>query len=130
MSHNAYLYSSWRAMHTRCYDPNYHSFHRYGGRGIDVCPQWHDWKDFEKTNPPGWKKGFTLDRIDNNKGYSPENCRWLPKQLNTKPLLVDPKQLLAEYNSGLQQKALAEMYGTDQPHISRILKKAREQLSG
>lgn len=112
-------------MHRRCFDETYHSFHRYGGRGVTVCEEWLTWPGFKKTCPPGWKAGYTLDRINVDGNYCPENCQWLPKHLNTKTLLVDPLDLLAEYRLGKTQTALARKYNTDQPHISRILARAR-----
>ena len=122
---NDKLYDLWRNMHTRCYDPSYHSYHRYGGRGIVVAAPWHDFQQFKRDIEPQYQPHFSLDRIDNDGPYSLQNCRLIHKKDNRKPYKVNPYQLLAEYTAGESQAQLALKYETDQPHISRLLKKAR-----
>jgi hypothetical protein len=68
-------YRNWQAMINRCEKPYDEKFHRYGARGITVCEEWHTFENF--MNDMGFPgHGKSLDRKDNDKGYSKENCRW------------------------------------------------------
>ena len=75
------FYGTWSKMVHRCTNPKNKKYKDYGGRGIAICEEWLNIKNFvawaESTHPN--IEGFTLDRIDNDKGYSPENCRFVDK---------------------------------------------------
>lgn len=77
------LYSKWNNMKQRCYNPNNCSYPNYGAIGITVCDRWlNSVEDFYNDVIDGWELGLHLDRIDNSKGYSPENCRWVSMKEN------------------------------------------------
>lgn len=76
------LYRIYRNVLTRCYNSNSAQFHYYGGRNISVCDEWlNDFKSFyDWSMSHGYNDTLTIDRIDNTKGYSPDNCRWVTMQ--------------------------------------------------
>lgn len=75
----------WSGMKNRCYNPKAKSYPYYGGRGIFVCQEWMSFKNFHQwALANGYQDGLTLDRIDNDKEYSPSNCRWVSSTFNKK----------------------------------------------
>jgi len=78
------LYHKWLGLKDRCYNPNNKKFHNYGGRGITVCDEWKDnflaFHGWSINN--GWAKGLEIDRVDNDKEYSPNNCRYITHKNN------------------------------------------------
>jgi len=83
------IYASWSAMKNRCNSLSSIYYPTYGGRGIKVCDEWLDKNTgfmnfYNWCHKNSWEKGLHLDRIDNDKGYSPDNCRWVTSQENNR----------------------------------------------
>ncbi|MBQ6430832.1 MAG: hypothetical protein IJJ99_03020 [Oscillospiraceae bacterium] len=85
-SHRNRLYNIWSGMHYRCEKPNASSYEFYGGRGICVCAEWSGKKGFDHFREwavaHGYADDLEIDRIDNDLGYEPANCRWVTHQEN------------------------------------------------
>lgn len=75
------VYRAWAGMVQRCTNPKFSAYHRYGGRGINVCKKWEKSFDafYKDVGEPPTDK-HTLDRIDNSKGYTPKNVRWATRK--------------------------------------------------
>jgi hypothetical protein len=108
-------YNIWANMKARCQNPNNHKFPDYGGRGITVCDRWQAFVAF-RADMGEAPAGHSIDRIDNGKGYSPENCRWAPNSVqanNTRAnrfITIDGKtQTLAQWSaeSGVKGPTIA-----------------------
>lgn len=81
---NTPIYNTWCHMVRRCYYKKHKKYHRYGGRGISVCSEWMDFEVFRSWAAKSWFPKATLDRIDNDGNYEPNNCQWLTASENSK----------------------------------------------
>jgi hypothetical protein len=70
------MYGVWCGMLARCHNPNRKSYPDYGGRGITVCERWHTFQNFFDDMSATYQRGLMIERVDNEKGYCPENCVW------------------------------------------------------
>lgn len=99
-------YAVYRSMVGRCSLPTHQAWANYGGRGVTVCDRWAaSFENFWEDMGGSYQRGLDLDRVDNDKGYAPENCRWVDRRtnaMNTRRTIrqVDVPKLSAETGIG------------------------------
>lgn len=127
--HGTKTYKSWLNMKDRCSRVESHSYPRYGGRGIKVCSRWMKFENF-LADMGEQLPGMSIDRIDNNGNYEPQNCRWATKQAqaNNRRTSVEmtafgKTQTLAEWSReiGISQQSMQDRIraGGTPKHILR-----------
>ena len=115
-SMNCRLYRIWYSMKARCYRKSHNRYDLYGGRGIKVCDKWQAYEGFFEDMAAGYEDNLTLDRIDNDKGYTPENCRWATQkeQQNHRRnnIIMPTGETMMQYaeRSGINYKTLYSRY--------------------
>jgi hypothetical protein len=78
-------YNIWKHMRQRCRNPKSVGYPYYGGRGIDICPEWDDYLMFHNwAMANGWRDGLTIERRDVNGNYEPDNCLWVENAVQAK----------------------------------------------
>jgi len=119
------IYNIWSGIVQRCTNINSTNYPAYGGRGIGVCPEWrasfqafYDW-----SMAHGYQENLTIDRIDNYKGYSPDNCRWATwteQNNNKRGRPVDPEKAESIKNDPRSYREIASDYQVSLSTISKI----------
>lgn len=99
-------YQAWRGMFDRCYNPKSRDYAGWGGRGIIVCDRWHkSFENFYADMGPRPGRRYSIDRIDNDGPYSPDNCRWatyVQQNNNQRPQSERYNVLKVDYNGKVQ----------------------------
>ena len=128
------VYSIWSGLKNRCFSESNPRYSHYGGRGITVCDDWkNDFVSFwEWAMANGYESSLTIDRINNDGDYCPENCRWVTRAENNRNRPnIRPNRMFVEDQvieirklgaSGLcTQKQIGVMFGVNQQTISKII---------
>jgi hypothetical protein len=127
------LYSIWEGIIQRCKNPRSHAFKNYGGRGISLDPSWRDPTNFISwAEKNGYKDNLSIDRIDNDGNYAPDNCHWIPwienhdKGLREResPSRISPTlyiQMMWDYHAGDTFTNIGKRYGISRRYVNQLL---------
>lgn len=115
------IYRVWRNMMERCNDPNAPAFKNYGGRGVTVCERWHNAEDFAADMRPTYQPGLSIERRDNEAGYSPDNCYWATRTEQTRN-----RRTTLHYTLNGETKPLGEWVGGDR-RLYQLVKRRIEK---
>lgn len=128
------LFGIWSHMISRCHNPNDRSYPRYGARGTQVCQRWREnYHAFEFDMGPR-PDGMSIDRIDNDKGYEPANCRWATDETQGRnrrcvkltrekadEMRTLPRRAKNGRGPGYSKAEIAAMYGVSVATVKKVL---------
>lgn len=125
------LYAIWKTMKRRCDSENTIQFHNYGGRGIRVCDEWKRFQPFyDWSMKNGYNKNLTIDRIDHDLGYFPQNCQWITLKENIRKspsvkLTMRKAEAIRflKTNYSVTNRKLGEIYGVHKDTIGSVIRK-------
>ena len=100
---NKELYHIWKSLKQRCNNSKHPAYHNYGGRGITYTDEWESFEGFYNWAKDYYQYGLDLDRIDNNKNYEPNNCRFISRRTN-----VNNRRISVHLTVNGETKALTE----------------------
>ena len=132
------LYGVWNNLKNRCTLSNLKDWKTYGGKGISYDSRWESFENFKDDMSPTYKAGLSLDRIDNDKGYSKENCRWATwleqnnNKTNNRRFFYNNKLLtLTQWAKelGVNRSRLSQRYYVYKWSIERILTERNESYA-
>lgn len=124
------LYIIWGNMKARCNRSTNPRFKDYGGRGISICYEWdNDFAMFYRwAMSNGYDDRLTIERIDNDRGYSPGNCKWIPREeqsRNRRKTKLNERKAEAIRNlkaTGMKSSAVAKIFSIDRHHVNAIVR--------
>jgi hypothetical protein len=119
ITHNP-AYWSWASMHARCRHKSSTGWKNYGGRGIAVCPEWGTFEQFWADMGSTYQPGLTIERKDNDKGYCPGNCEWIPRNKQNKNRRAN--RYFDTPQGRLTLTDTARLYGLNEATLRRRLK--------
>ena len=117
------LFSIWANMLTRCHNPKFIRYYRYGGRGITVCDEWrNDFMSFYNwAMANGYDDSLTIDRINNDGNYEPSNCRWVTIKIQCNNR--GNNHIVTLYGVSKPLNEMAELYGINPKTVRDRLKR-------
>ena len=120
------VYTAWIRMRRRCYNRKDKDWCYYGGRGVWVCDEWREsfeaFREWAITN--GIARDLTLDRIDNDDGYYPENCQWIPQSEQSSHRTMSKfteEEVLHIRRTGMSSSEVAKRWGVRKDYASKIV---------
>lgn len=124
------LYAVWRTMLARCQNPNNHAYQHYGARGIKVCDRWQGEQGFPNflADMGPRPEGYYIDRIDNDGGYEPSNCRWADASTSTRNRSItvltfdEAEEIRREHAAGIQQTIIAKSHGLHPTLVNQVVR--------